>query len=170
MREAIDVPVASPDSWVDFLAQLLWSCPQPCLLLLLTGLLEQSQDGLQIWFCTLSCKCLSADPVTTILLSPFTSNSVGLKDYALTVEGNASAEVILGSQAVVPCGADQCLLFPGSLCCMDNTYAKISDVTIPLNVPMLQVKPCYLLPQCPDATEKWNCRQDWLEHKPGDVL
>lgn len=71
-------------------------------------------------------------PVTAILLSPFTLNSVGLEDYALTVEGNASVEVILGSQRIIHHATDQLLLFPGSLHCTDNTCAKISDVIMPL--------------------------------------
>lgn len=63
------------------------------------------------------------------LLPPFTLNSAGLESCALTVQSNASAEVILGSQLVIPHGADQ--LFSGNLHCMDNTYTKISDVVMP---------------------------------------
>lgn len=52
-----------------------------------------------------------------------------LQGCALTVQSNASAEVILGSQLIIPHGADQ--VFSGNLHCMDNTYVKISDVIMP---------------------------------------
>lgn len=73
-------------------------------MLLLTGFLEQSlridsRSGFA------SCLCLLVEPITTILLSPFTLNSSGLEDYALTVQGSASDEVTLGSQ-LIPHGAD----------------------------------------------------------------
>jgi len=87
----------------------------------------ESWDGLQVWFCTSSCLCLSADPVTTTLLSPLTLSSVGWEDYTFTVEGNVSAKVLLGSYLIIPHGADQ--HFPGNLHHMDNN----SDVMMPLS-------------------------------------
>ncbi|PKU34612.1 hypothetical protein llap_15083 [Limosa lapponica baueri] len=70
------------------------------------------------------------DPVATILLSPFTWTSARREACALAVEGDASAEVIPGSQLITPHGADRMLLFPGSLPCVDDNYAKIWEVIV----------------------------------------
>ncbi|PKU41012.1 hypothetical protein llap_8689 [Limosa lapponica baueri] len=73
---------------------------------------------------------LRGDPVATILLSPLAWTSARQEACALAVEGDASAEVIPGSQLITPHGAAGMLLFPGSLHHVDNTYAKIWEVIV----------------------------------------
>lgn len=118
----------------------------------------KSQGGFQI--CIFSCMCPSVDLVTTILISPFTLNSVGLEDYALTVEVTFCwSHPWLPARH--PLRSRPTLAVPWQPALNGQYLLKNLWCYHALTVFMLAVNPCYLLPPCPNATRKWNCCQDW---------